>query len=179
MAQNEPQRKETPPGPSPNSPSLLFEYRYQCRSGKFIRLANRIEKNRFGSENRIFLPELECSSLRAGARTGGRTTRKHSLWPQSQTMFTGGIKVDQFLQWHMTSYFPQLARIINKISGYFTFSAHFWIGWVPMSFTPSQAIYVCTFSSSVTVCLCVHYLQVSIISSRGQILTATTANQLA
>jgi len=41
MAQNEPQRKETPPGPSPNSPSLLFEY--QCRSGKFISLANRIE----------------------------------------------------------------------------------------------------------------------------------------
>ena len=53
MAHNEPQRKETPPGPSPNSPSLLFEY--QCRSGKFIRLANRIKskKNRFGSENRI------------------------------------------------------------------------------------------------------------------------------
>jgi len=43
MAQNEPQRKETPSGPSPNSPSLLFEY--QCTSGKFIRLANRIEKN--------------------------------------------------------------------------------------------------------------------------------------
>ena len=42
MAKNEPQRKETPPGPSPNSPSLLFEY--QCRSGKFIRFANRIEK---------------------------------------------------------------------------------------------------------------------------------------
>jgi len=41
MAQNEPQRKETPPGPSPNSPSLLFEY--QCTSSKFIRLANRIE----------------------------------------------------------------------------------------------------------------------------------------
>ena len=51
MAQNEPQRKETPSGPSPNSPSLLFEY--QCRSGKFIRLANRIE---------TFLSELECSS---------------------------------------------------------------------------------------------------------------------
>ena len=44
MAQYEPQRKETPPGPSPNSPSLLFEC--QCRSGKFIRLANRIEWNR-------------------------------------------------------------------------------------------------------------------------------------
>jgi len=42
MAQNEPQRKETPPGSAQNSPSLLFEY--QCRSGKFIRLANRIEK---------------------------------------------------------------------------------------------------------------------------------------
>ena len=62
MAQNEPQRKETPPGRSPNSPSLLFEY--QCRSGKFIRLGNRIEKNRFGSENQIesklFLPELNA-----------------------------------------------------------------------------------------------------------------------
>ena len=51
MAQNEPQHTETPPGPSPNSPSLLFEY--QRRSGKFIRLANRIES---------FLPELECST---------------------------------------------------------------------------------------------------------------------
>jgi len=44
MAQNEPQRKETPLGPSPNSPSFLFEY--QCRSGKFIRLANRIESKK-------------------------------------------------------------------------------------------------------------------------------------
>jgi len=49
------------------TPNLLFEY--QCTSGKFIRLPNRIEsKNRFGSENRIksnrnfFLPELDCSS---------------------------------------------------------------------------------------------------------------------
>ena len=41
MAQNEPQRKEMPPGLSPDSPSLLFEY--QCTSGKFIILANRIE----------------------------------------------------------------------------------------------------------------------------------------
>jgi len=45
MVQNEPQRKETPPGPSPNSPSLLFEY--QCTSGKFFRLANRIESKHF------------------------------------------------------------------------------------------------------------------------------------
>jgi len=52
MAQNEPERKDRPPGPSPNSPSLLFEY--QCRSGKFIRLANQIE---------TFLPELECSTM--------------------------------------------------------------------------------------------------------------------
>ena len=44
MAQNEPQRKETPPGPSPDSPTLLFEY--ECTSSKFIRLANRIESNR-------------------------------------------------------------------------------------------------------------------------------------
>ena len=44
MAQNEPQRKEPPPGPSPNSPSLIFEY--QCRSGKLIRLANRIESKK-------------------------------------------------------------------------------------------------------------------------------------
>ena len=44
------------------TPNLLFEY--QRTSGKFIRMPNRIEKNRFGSENRTetFLPELECSS---------------------------------------------------------------------------------------------------------------------
>ena len=51
MAQNEPQRKETPPGPSPNSPSLLFEY--QCRSGKFVRSANRIESKKIDSVARI------------------------------------------------------------------------------------------------------------------------------
>ena len=34
------------------TPNLLFKY--QCTSGKFIRLLNQIEpKNRFGSENRI------------------------------------------------------------------------------------------------------------------------------
>jgi len=33
------------------TPNLLFEY--QCTSGKFIRLPNRIEKSRLGSENRI------------------------------------------------------------------------------------------------------------------------------
>ena len=58
MAQNEPQLKETPPGPSPNSPSLLFKY--QCRSGKVIRLANRIEKidsvARIESNRNVFCP---------------------------------------------------------------------------------------------------------------------------
>ena len=58
MAQNEPPRKETPPGPSPYSPSLLFEY--QCRSGKFITLANRIEKidlvARIESNRNFFCP---------------------------------------------------------------------------------------------------------------------------
>ena len=34
MAQNEPQRKETPPGPSPNSPSLLFEYQCSVEAAK-------------------------------------------------------------------------------------------------------------------------------------------------
>ena len=34
------------------TPNLLFEY--QCTSGKFIRLPNRIE-------SKLFLPELECS----------------------------------------------------------------------------------------------------------------------
>ena len=35
------------------TPNLLFEY--QCTSGKFIRLPNRIE-------SKLFLPELECST---------------------------------------------------------------------------------------------------------------------
>ena len=36
------------------TPNLLFEY--QCTSGKFIRLPNRIE-------SKLFLPELECSNI--------------------------------------------------------------------------------------------------------------------
>jgi len=38
------------------TPNLLFEY--QCTSGKFIRLPNRIESKK------LFLPELECSTYR-------------------------------------------------------------------------------------------------------------------
>jgi len=51
MAQNEPQRKETPLGPSPNLPSLLFEY--QCTSGQIYQIGKSNRKNLFGSENRI------------------------------------------------------------------------------------------------------------------------------
>ena len=58
MAQNEPQRKETPPGPSPNSPSLLFEY--QCRSGKFIRFANRIESKLFCPNRNALVHEADA-----------------------------------------------------------------------------------------------------------------------
>ena len=60
MAQNEPQRKETPPGPSPNSPPLLFEY--QCRSGKFIRLPNRIE-------SKLFCPNWNALTATVAARS--------------------------------------------------------------------------------------------------------------
>jgi len=44
------------------SPNLLFEY--QCTSGKFIRLPNRIENidSVARIESKLFLPELECSS---------------------------------------------------------------------------------------------------------------------
>jgi len=73
MAQSEPQRKETPPGPSPNLPSLLFEYR--CRIGKVIRLANRVE-------SKLFLPELECSTAQALSvarkRRGSLPEHQHS-----------------------------------------------------------------------------------------------------
>ena len=62
MAQNEPQRKETPQGPSPNSTSLLFEY--QCRSGKVIKLANRIEK--IDSAARIESNRIETFFVRIG-----------------------------------------------------------------------------------------------------------------
>jgi len=43
------------------TPNLLIEY--QCTSGKFIRLPNRIEKNGFRSENRI---ELKLFLARIG-----------------------------------------------------------------------------------------------------------------
>jgi len=41
------------------TPNLLFEY--QCTSGEFIRLTNRMEKNRSGSKNR-----METFSARIG-----------------------------------------------------------------------------------------------------------------
>jgi len=48
------------------TPNLIFEY--QCTSGKFIRLPNRIEKIDSAAKiesNRIetFLPELECFTV--------------------------------------------------------------------------------------------------------------------
>jgi len=64
MTQNEPQRQETPPGPSPNSPSLPFEY--QCRSGNFIRLANRIESKKIDSAARIESNRIEIFFARIG-----------------------------------------------------------------------------------------------------------------
>ena len=74
MAQNEPQRKQTPPGPSPNSPSV---------SGKFIRLPNRIEKidsvASIESNRNFFLPELECSTSIAAHSVGFLEVLKVSL----------------------------------------------------------------------------------------------------
>jgi len=54
MAQNEPQHKETPPGPSPNSPSVsgISVYKrqiYEIAESSLI-------------ESKLFLPELECST---------------------------------------------------------------------------------------------------------------------
>jgi len=45
------------------TPNLLFEY--QCTSGKFIRLPNQTEKivSVARIESKLFLPELECSSV--------------------------------------------------------------------------------------------------------------------
>ena len=48
-------------GPSPNSPSLLFEY--QCRCGKFIRLANRIKSKKS-------IRQLESNRIETFARIG-------------------------------------------------------------------------------------------------------------
>jgi len=46
------------------TPNLLFDY--QCTSGKFIRLLNRIEPKKIDSvariESKLFSPELECST---------------------------------------------------------------------------------------------------------------------
>ena len=64
MAHNEPQRKETPPRPSPNSPSLLFEI-----LNISVEAANlsdwRIESNQIET----FLPELECSNRQRAEKT--------------------------------------------------------------------------------------------------------------
>jgi len=48
------------------TPNLLFEY--QCTSGKYIRLPNRIE-------SKLFLPELECSTTHVQSHTVTLSTR--------------------------------------------------------------------------------------------------------
>jgi len=69
MTQNEPQRKETPLGPS-----VLHQTHHHYYLNISVEAANLSDwliesnrKNRFGSENRIesklFLPELECSTV--------------------------------------------------------------------------------------------------------------------
>jgi len=75
MAQNEPQCEETPPGSSPNSPSLLFEY--QCTSDKFIKLANRIESKKIDSVARIESNRIETFFARIGMLYCSR--RKHNF----------------------------------------------------------------------------------------------------
>jgi len=44
---------DTPPGPSPNSPSLLFEYIVYKEKRQIYEIGESNRKNRFGSENRI------------------------------------------------------------------------------------------------------------------------------
>ena len=64
--------------------SIKYIHSFIHSSGKFIRLPNRIGKNRFGSENRIesklFLPELECSTT---DQLAGQVARR------STSIFTG------------------------------------------------------------------------------------------
>jgi len=84
MAQNKPQRKETPPGPSPNSPSLLFEY--QCRSGEFIRLANRIESKLFCPNWNALVSRLSWASelLRARLCVCHSAKLRNRIWAVSR-----------------------------------------------------------------------------------------------
>ena len=85
------QSKETPPGPSPNSPSLLFEY--QCRSGKFIRLANRIE-------SKLFLPELECSTRQITTPAPHHSVFLHAGCPSCRP--TNRVKALKAFFFHLT-----------------------------------------------------------------------------
>jgi len=79
---------ETPPGPSPNSPSLLFGY--QCRSGKFIRLANRIEKidSVARIESKLFCPNWNALDRTRpdSLRTCRRPARTHRTLSETQVI---------------------------------------------------------------------------------------------
>ena len=112
MAQNEPERKDRPPGPSPNSPSLLFEY--QCRSGKFIRLANRIK-------SKLFCPNwnaLLCSWWRLLIIYGLRRIlqiidhdanyKSHCWWGLYCLQFT------IFAHWEMTLKMPNVSTVKTR-----------------------------------------------------------------
>ena len=107
MAQNEPQRKETPPGPSPNSPSLLFEY--QCRSGKVIRLAksNRIEKKsiRQRESNRID-SKLFCPNWNALVHSCAYPCSSHSVARKKNYLIRPSFSIELRLVTDTASHMP-------------------------------------------------------------------------
>jgi len=63
--------------------NLIFDY--QCTSGKFIRLLNRIE-------SKLFLPELECSAVEmtpiALVHAGGGTVHAELLFQEAGNIAT-------------------------------------------------------------------------------------------
>jgi len=72
------------------TPNLLFGY--QCTSGKFIRLPNRIESKKIDSVARIksnrietFLPELECST------TGLRDEQRDCHQPNANGLLKANV----------------------------------------------------------------------------------------
>jgi len=78
------------------TPNLLFEY--QCTSGKFIRLPNRIEsKNRFGSENQIESNRnFFCPNWNVLLPTSGPLIGSNVVSP-SATVRDLGVFIDQDL----------------------------------------------------------------------------------
>jgi len=138
MAQNEPQRKETPPGPSPNSPSVNISVQaanvsnWRIESKKIDSVA-RIESKLFCLNWKLYfalrIVLLDIKGDHETSHIGGAEVDKERRWKRyivlhrARTSHTWCVSVCQTesLSWHYQRPVPSARLILYSIVGRFVY----------------------------------------------------------